>query len=76
VPVLGLLVSCSNRQDMATRNPDLTSRWDTLRPLENPHKGWYHHMLDNGVGKYLIQDEEKFNAFPGMDHLYLRLAIL
>ncbi len=35
----------------------LVSTWDTLRPLNNPNKGWYHHMLDNGIGKYLIQDD-------------------
>ena len=32
---------------------DLTQKWDTLRVLDNPHKGWYHHLLDNGISKYL-----------------------
>lgn len=31
-------------------------------------------MLDNGINKYLIQDEKDLTTFPGMDHLYLRLA--
>jgi hypothetical protein len=31
-------------------------------------------MLDNGIGKYLLKDESELKAFPGMDHLYLRLA--
>ena len=31
-------------------------------------------MLDNGIHKYLIQDEKDLTGFPGMDHLYLRLA--
>lgn len=31
-------------------------------------------MLDNGISKYLIQDEKDLTGFPGMDHLYLRLA--
>jgi Domain of unknown function (DUF4832)/Beta-galactosidase len=53
---------------------DLTSKWDTIRPLANPDKGWYHHMLDNGIHKYLIQDEKELTSFVGMDHLYLRLA--
>jgi hypothetical protein len=53
---------------------DLVNHWDTTRPLANPDKGWYHHMLDNGVNKYLIQDEKDLTGFPGMDHLYLRLA--
>lgn len=52
----------------------LTPLWDTVRPLANPDKGWYHHLLDNGVGKYLIQDEKDLTSFPGMDHLYLRLC--
>lgn len=53
---------------------ELTTKWDTIRPLANPDKGWYHHMLDNGIGKYLIQDEKDLINFSGMDHLYLRLA--
>jgi hypothetical protein len=31
-------------------------------------------MLDNGIDKYLIADDSVFLSFPGMDHLYLRLA--
>jgi hypothetical protein len=53
---------------------DLSSKWDTVRSLANPDKGWYHHMLDNGIGKYGLKDESELKAFPGMDHLYLRLA--
>jgi hypothetical protein len=53
---------------------NLENQWDTLRPLANPDKGWYHHMLDNGIHKYLIQDEKEILSFPGMDHLYLRLC--
>jgi len=53
---------------------DLSAKWDTIRPLANPDKGWYHHMLDNGIGKYLLKDESELKPFPGMDHLYLRLA--
>jgi len=30
-----------------TTKTDLQSQWDTLRPLANPDKGWYHHQLDN-----------------------------
>lgn len=52
----------------------LTSHWDTTRVLNNPHKGWYHHLLDNGINKYSIKDDSIFMSFPGMDHLYLRLA--
>lgn len=53
---------------------DLTSQWDTIRPLANPDKGWYHHLLDNGVHKYLVQDLKDLKSFPGMDHLYMRLC--
>lgn len=48
--------------------------WDKTRPLENPHKGWYHHYLDNGLRKYLAENDAELENFPGMDHLYLRLA--
>jgi hypothetical protein len=48
--------------------------WDTTLVLNNPHKGWYHHLLDNGISKYPITNDSLFYAFPGMDHLYLRLA--
>jgi hypothetical protein len=53
---------------------DLSPDWDSVRLLSNPDKGWYHHMLDNGIGKYLLKDESEIKDFPGMDHLYLRLA--
>ncbi len=53
---------------------DLTQFWDTETPLANPHKGWYHHLLDNGVDKYPVKDQKLLENFPGMDHLYLRLA--
>ncbi len=72
IPVLLLALCSCNNGGMVT--VDLSEKWDTTRVLENPDKGWYHHMLDNGIEKYLIQDEEQFHSFPGMDHLYLRLA--
>jgi hypothetical protein len=53
---------------------DFTSQWDTVRVLKNPNKGWYHHLLDNGITKYAIKDDSIFASFPGMDHIYLRLA--
>ncbi|HIW66224.1 MAG TPA: DUF4832 domain-containing protein [Candidatus Alistipes intestinipullorum] len=61
--------------------------WDESRLLENPGKGWYHHYYDNGIWAYgiggdgigsddsLRSDEHALlEQFPGMDHLYLRLA--
>ncbi len=52
----------------------LEERWDTLRPLANPDKGWYHHMLDNGVHKYLVGDESEITGLTGLDHFFIRLA--
>ncbi|MDZ7608788.1 MAG: hypothetical protein U5K79_25110 [Cyclobacteriaceae bacterium] len=59
----GLLLSCSANKNFVPQTTDLVSQWDTIRPLANPDKGWYHHMLDNGIGKYLIQDETGFSQF-------------
>jgi len=53
---------------------DMRPHWDDQAALANPHKGWYHHHLDNGLRKYLVQDDRELLDFPGMDHLYLRLA--
>jgi len=60
---------CSSGKEVS-----FTDQWDTLRVLRNPHKGWYHHLLDNGISKYPIKNDSVFCSFPGMDHLYLRLA--
>lgn len=53
---------------------DLKPYHDTIRVLKNPYKGWYHHLLDNGIKKYGIRDDSAFASFPVMDHIYLRLA--
>ena len=42
--------------------------------MENPDKGWYHHLIDCGTWRYEIRDDATFARFPGMDHLYVRLA--
>jgi len=36
---------------------DLKNHWNDQIPLENPHKGWYHHFPDNGINKYIICKE-------------------
>lgn len=64
--------SCATRP--ARRTVDFRPSWDTLRVLENPHKGWYQHVLDNQTEKYRVKDKALFKSFPGMDHLYIRLA--
>jgi hypothetical protein len=71
--ILFFVFACSNSSIKKTK-VNLENHWDTIRPLPNPDKGWYHHMLDNGVHKYLIQDDNDLLRFPGMDHLYLRLC--
>jgi len=53
---------------------DLTPFQDTQRVLINPHKGWYHHFPDNHINNYKIARDADLLEFPGMDHLYLRLA--
>jgi hypothetical protein len=68
--LLAALSSCAPSR----RTVDFRPKWDEARVLKNPGKGWYHHLLDNGVSKYAIRDDSLFRSFPGMDHLYLRLA--
>ena len=53
---------------------DLKGHWNDQIPLENPHKGWYHHFPDNGLHHYIIAKDTDLTEFPGMDHLYIRLA--
>jgi hypothetical protein len=53
---------------------DLRTQADLQTPLANPHKGWYHHFPDNHPDKYQIAQDSHLLAFPGMDHLYIRLA--
>jgi hypothetical protein len=53
---------------------DLTPLHDTNRVLINPDKGWYHHYPDNHIDKYRIARDADLLEFPGMDHLYIRLA--
>ena len=53
---------------------DLTTLQDAQRVLVNPHKGWYHHYPDNHIDKYQIARDADLLEFPGMDHIYIRLA--
>ncbi len=74
-----ILFSCKSKESTTPLIPvpqtvDFKPNWDTIRVLKNPYKGWYHHLLDNGLDNYKIHDEQTFLKFPGMDHLYLRLA--
>jgi len=53
---------------------DMKPYWNDKIALENPHKGWYHHYPDNHINKYIIRDVSHLLDFPGMDHIYIRLA--
>lgn len=53
---------------------DLSPLHDGARVLVNPDKGWYHHYPDNHINKYVIARDADLLEFPGMDHLYIRLA--
>jgi hypothetical protein len=55
---------------------DLRPLWDDRRVLRNPHKGWYHHYYDNGLKRYgaSLAEGDFLEDFPGLNHLYLRLA--
>jgi hypothetical protein len=66
------LTACTGDREQVT--VDFRPEWDTLKVLENPHKGWYHHYYDNGIHRYHIEDLQMLTDFPGMDHFYLRLA--
>ena len=70
----GFLFSFSVNNNLEAQRTDLVNKWDTIRPLANPDKGWYHHLLDNGIHKYKLKSDTDLLNFPGMDHLYLRLA--
>ncbi|MDZ7317054.1 MAG: beta-galactosidase [candidate division KSB1 bacterium] len=52
----------------------MTVFWDERIALANPHKGWYHHFPDNHINKYIIRADSHLLDFPGMDHIYIRLA--
>jgi len=78
--IMALLLTChlSVRAAELRTGPsvlhDLTPLQDATRVLINPHKGWYHHYPDNHINKYQIARDTDLTEFPGMDHLYIRLA--
>lgn len=71
---LSLMLSLVLGVTASGRIIDMRPHWDDQTGLTNPHKGWYHHYYDNGLSKYLLGDDRDLLDFPGMDHLYLRLA--
>jgi hypothetical protein len=59
---------------VAAAEIDLRPQWDETIPLANPDKGWHHHFFDNHVKKYLPESDDDLLKFPGLDHIYRRLA--
>jgi hypothetical protein len=74
VAVASALASPAVPQTGRSSALDLRPLWDTRRVLLNPDKGWYHHYPDNHIDKYRIARDTDLLEFPGMDHLYIRLA--
>jgi len=64
----------SSEQPTVNSVHDLELLHDATRVLVNPHKGWYHHFPDNHPNEYHITNDADLLEFPGMDHLYIRLA--
>ncbi|MDR2627935.1 MAG: DUF4832 domain-containing protein [Dysgonamonadaceae bacterium] len=52
---------------------DITGRWDTIRTLLNPDKGWYHHYMDNSLTNYGLESEAELDTFPSVHHLFIRI---
>ena len=53
---------------------DLRHLSDDKTVLENPHKGWYYHLVDNSLKSSLYRKDIEPHRFktPGMHHMYLR----
>jgi len=55
---------------------DLKLLRDDVTVLDNPHKGWYWHYVDNGLKNPVYRDRVQkgnyYHNFPGLNHLYLR----
>lgn len=72
--VCALLIAAWSLAASTLQTVDLRPEWDERLPLINPHKGWYHHYPDNHIDKYRIGKDADLLEFPGMDHVYVRLA--
>ena len=70
----GIAAQAIERQVEVELKAKGTALHDATRVLVNPHKGWYHHYPDNHPDKYRLARDADLLEFPGMDHLYIRLA--
>lgn len=60
----------SDRENLQSK---LWERIDTISPLDNPHKGLYHHFYANSPNDY-GSPGQNVAIIPGLKYLYLRLA--
>lgn len=79
ISVLTVSAGCTgtkNGKENAMTVVNLKEKQDEQRVLENPDKGWYIHYYDNGLDHYgaSLAADDFLEDFPGMDHVYLRLA--
>ena len=72
-------INHKNKCEVVSVSPtyiDLRHLADDKTVLENPHKGWYYHYVDNGMKRPVYRDRlaqpKKFRT-PCMNHLYLRM---
>lgn len=56
---------------------DLRPLHDDKTVLDNPHKGWYLHYVDNGMRfpryRNTLREGDDLKWMPGLNHMYLRL---
>lgn len=66
-----------NPQKPTENYVDLSGYCDDITVLNNPHKGWYIHFVDNGMHRSFYRDGIKkpddIADIPGTKYLYLRL---
>lgn len=55
--IILISIACNPQQEF-----NFQTQWDTTRVLQNPDKGWYHHLLDNGVETYAINNDSIFRS--------------
>ncbi len=73
IPTLLLAVTICTGSLEAQVSTSLREHWDTLRVLDNPHKGWYHHFYANSLNNYGGPGQD-VSVIPNLEYLYLRLA--
>lgn len=52
---------------------DLSNLQDANRVLENPHKGWFHHLWDEHSDRYPVSKDSDAVNFPGLQEMFIRI---